>query len=120
MSRHGQPTRSTCSIPLRKRRLSPAGRAQRPRSGGSNSPINSHSASDKSPRPMTAPQKAVASSFNPFCQHGLKMNDQASIPRMNIPDTEEELFEKIASAMKVLDGLIKKDGAAIQNLRAVR
>jgi len=48
------------------------------------------------------------------------MNDQASIPRMNIPDTEEELFEKIASAMKVLDGLIKKDGAAIQNLRAVR
>ncbi|WP_202988359.1 MULTISPECIES: MHYT domain-containing protein [Sphingopyxis] len=38
-------------------RLSPAGRAQRPRSGGSSGPISSHSASDKSPRPMTAPQK---------------------------------------------------------------
>jgi hypothetical protein len=49
MSRQGQPTRSTWSMPLRKRRLSPAGRATRPRSG--ERPINSHSASDKSPRP---------------------------------------------------------------------
>jgi alpha-L-rhamnosidase len=57
--RQGQPTRNTWSIPLRKRRLLPAGRAQRPRSGGSCGPINSHSASDKSPPPMTAPQKAV-------------------------------------------------------------
>ena len=57
--RHGQPTLKTCSIPLRNRRLSPAGRDQRPRSDGSSGPISSHSASDKSPRPMTAPQRAA-------------------------------------------------------------
>ena len=49
----------SASISLTKHGLSSAGRTHRPRSGGNNGPISSHSASDKSPRPMTAPLKAV-------------------------------------------------------------
>ena len=64
MSRHGQPIRKTCSMHLRKQ-LIPSRRAQRPRSGGSSGPITSHSACDKSPRPMTAPQKTVSSQKKP-------------------------------------------------------
>jgi hypothetical protein len=71
-SRHGAPVRMRHKMPLTIDRLSNAGRFFRPRSGGSKSFSNRHSASDKSPRLKTPSlqerilESKLDSSVNPF------------------------------------------------------
>ena len=61
----GRPTRSTCTIRLRKRQLSPAGRAWRPRSDSSRLPTAAHSISKILSRPITAPEKPLGITHQP-------------------------------------------------------
>ena len=66
MSRQGQPTRRTYNIPFSNKRLSCAGRALRPRSGGSSAPRIAHSRSVTSPRAKASLQKeALSQSSSP-------------------------------------------------------
>ncbi|MET0241364.1 MAG: energy transducer TonB [Sphingobium sp.] len=66
-------------MPLRKRRLSWAGRDFRPRSDGRSPAITSHSSSVRSPRAMTTPAKSSHESEislfgNPLCQRILALS----------------------------------------------
>jgi hypothetical protein len=85
---------------IEKRRLSPAGRAHRPRSDGSNGPTSPHSSSDKSPRPMTALSKSSLESEttpvgNPFCQHGLEARVIKATAKRHQNDIKAQLFRHI-------------------------
>jgi hypothetical protein len=75
MSRQGQPTRNTCNMPFRNRRLSWGGRALRPRSEGSSTLMMDHSASDTSLDPTLPPKGSLESEIKPFgnplCQYNL-------------------------------------------------